>query len=222
MAVAAANTDYSSVIASVNGKSATTNATQEMSDRFLKLLVTQLKNQDPMNPMDNAEMTSQLAQMSTVEGINRLNDSMAGLLSSYQAAQTLQATALLGHQVLAEGDVLNLSSGVAVGGADLASAVDSVTVTISDHAGQVLDTLRLGAQPAGELRFAWDGTDANGNALADGKYNFTVSAKTAGETVAATSLTLAPVSSVSMQNGTVSLELSGLGERTLNQIRQIF
>lgn len=222
MAVAAANADYSNVISSLNGTAASVSATQEMSDRFLKLLVTQLKNQDPMNPMDNAQMTSQLAQMSTVEGINRLNDSMAGLLSSYQTAQTLQATALLGHQVLTEGDVLNLSGGTAVGGADLTSAADSVTVTVSDRAGQVLDTLELGAQPAGELHFAWDGTSASGNVMADGQYRFTVSAETAGENVAATSLALVPVSSVSLQNGAVSLELSGIGARSLNQIRQIF
>jgi len=222
MAVAAANADYSNVIASLNGTAAATSATQEMSDRFLKLLVTQLKNQDPMNPMDNAEMTSQLAQMSTVEGINRLNDSMAGLLSSYQSAQTLQATAMLGHQVLAEGDILNLSGGTTVGGADLAAAADSVTVTVSNGAGQVLDTLELGSRPAGELHFAWDGSDANGNVMADGQYKFTVSAKSAGETVAATPLALVPVSSVSMRNGTVSLELSGLGARSLDQIRQIF
>lgn len=74
----------------------------ELSDRFLKLLVTQLKNQDPMNPMENAELTTQLAQMSTVEGVNRLNDTMDGLAAQFRASQVLQGSALLGRAVLAE------------------------------------------------------------------------------------------------------------------------
>jgi len=216
-------TDYSSVIASINGSGTqATSATQEISDRFLKLLVTQLKNQDPMNPMENAEMTMQLAQMSTVEGINKLNSSMETLLSGYQAAQSMQATSLLGHSVLTEGNVLSLSGGSAVGAAELAGVADTVTVKVLGAGGQLLDTLDLGRQSAGEIRFGWDGVDANGNRMTDGTYTFSVSAEYARNPVAVTPLSLVPVSSVRMLDGTVSLELSGIGERPLADVRQVF
>ncbi|NTV95918.1 MAG: flagellar hook assembly protein FlgD [Thiobacillus sp.] len=220
---AATQTDYSSLIASLNTtKSTATSSVQEIGDRFLKLLVTQLKNQDPMNPMDNADMTMQLAQMSTVEGINKLNTSMEGLLSSYQSAQTMQATGLIGHQVLTEGNLMTLSSGQALGAANLAAAADEVTVTVLDSSGKVVDTLELGAQKAGQLGFAWDGLDTAGNVMADGSYRFTVSAKSDGELVTTTPLALTTVGSVRIENGTVSLDLSGIGQRTLDKVTQIF
>jgi flagellar basal-body rod modification protein FlgD len=224
MAVAAAQNDMSSVIAAINGagKTGSSGAMKEVEDRFLKLLVTQLKNQDPMNPMENAEMTMQLAQMSTVEGINKLNANMESLLAGYQAAQTLQATALLGHQVLTEGNVMSLVDGQAVGAAELSAPADRVTVQVLGSAGQVLDTLEMGAQPAGEVRFAWDGVAADGSALPNGQYGFLVSAQAGGQAIAATPLALVQVSSVRMQDGNVSLELGGIGQRTLGQVRQVF
>lgn len=223
MSVSASQTDYSSVISAINSSSSgSTSSIQEVEDRFLKLLVTQLKNQDPMNPMENAELTMQLAQMSTVEGINQLNASMESLLAGYQSAQTLQATSMIGHQVLAEGDVMTLADGQAVGAAELATAADQVTVTVLDSTGKVLDTLQLGSQDAGQISFSWDGTDAAGNALADGNYQFEVSATTAGEAVDTTPLALAQVGSVVVQNGVVSLDLAGIGQRTLDQVRQVF
>lgn len=224
MSVASTQTDYASAIAAINsgGSTGSQSAIQDVEDRFLKLLVTQLKNQDPMNPMENADLTMQLAQMSTVEGINKLNTSMTSLLAGYQSAQTLQATALLGRQVLTEGSIMALSDGQAVGAAKLDAAADQVTVSVLDSSGQVLDTLDLGPQAAGQVRFAWDGTDSAGNAMADGTYRFAVTAKAAGEEVTATPLALVPVTSVLIENGTVSLELSGIGQRSLDQVTQIF
>jgi flagellar basal-body rod modification protein FlgD len=222
MSVAAAQND-SSVISALNGASGLgAGGIKEVEDRFLKLLVTQLKNQDPMNPMENAEMTTQLAQMSTVEGINKLNASMESLLAGFQSSQTLAATSLLGHSVLTEGNVMTLADGLAGGAAELSAAADRVTVKVVSSSGQVLDTLEMGAQPAGEVRFAWDGTDANGNVLPNGQYSFAVSAVSGGSAVAVTPLALVPVSSVRMQDGNVSLELSGIGQRTLGQVRQVF
>lgn len=219
----ATQTDYSSLIASLNAtKSTAANSIQEIGDRFLKLLVTQLKNQDPMNPLDNADMTMQLAQMSTVEGIGKLNSSMETLLASYQGAQTMQAAGLIGRHVLTEGSVMTLSDNEAVGAAVLASAADEVTVTVLDGAGKVVDTLDLGAQKAGQISFAWDGLDTAGNPMADGRYRFTVSARADGEVVTTTPLSLVPVNSVRIDKGTVSLELGGIGSRTLDQVTQIF
>lgn len=204
-----------------NGK-ASASATAEMSDRFLKLLVTQLKNQDPMNPMENAELTSQLAQMSTVEGISELNESMNGLLSQYRSSQVLQGAALVGRQVLAEGDHLQLTSAGAMAGVDLADAVDSLQIKVLDANDSVVRTLNLGKQDAGLVRFGWDGKDTAGNALAEGEYSFEVEAKAADNVVTATAYALGSVLSVSLNAGDMEAEISGLGARSLGQVRQIY
>ncbi len=193
MAVSAVQNDSNaSLIASLNGAttSKATSATTEASDRFLKLLVTQLQNQDPMNPMENAELTTQLAQMSTVEGINKMNASLDGLVAQFKASQVLQGASLVGRQVLAEGDVLNLGSGGAAGAIELDGAADSVKVKVFGGNGALLQTLDLGKQDAGLVRFAWDGTDADGVAQALGEYTFSAAANAGAASVAATQFTL--------------------------------
>ncbi len=216
MSVAAVASD-STQTAGLTGKTAT--AAQEMSDRFLKLLVTQLKNQDPMNPMDNAELTSQLAQMSTVEGVNKLNESLSSFVKSSQA---LQGGSLVGHTVLTEGDVLELTSAGAAGGMELASAADSVKVDVVDSDGNVVKTLDLGKQDAGLVRFAWDGKDKDGVRLTDGEYAFKVQATAAGKDVEATPYGLGSVLSVTLNDSGMTAEVAGLGMRGLDQIKQIF
>ncbi len=218
-------TDNSTTLAaqlSGAGTSSATSASTEASDRFLKLLVTQLKNQDPLNPMDNAEITSQLAQMSTVEGVNKLNTSMDGLLTQMRATQALQGASLIGRQVLAEGNQLNLGAAGAAGGVDLAGTVDTLKVDILNASGGVVRSLDLGAQPAGLARFGWDGLDAAGNALAEGAYAYKVTASAAGKTVDATQYSLAEVLSVSLASGGVDVELTGLGSLGLDKVKQIF
>lgn len=224
MAIAAVQTNpQTDLVASLNGiNTSTTTSAQEMSDRFLTLLVTQLKNQDPMNPMENAELTSQLAQMSTVEGVNKLNDGLAALNAQFQASQVIQGASLVGRPVLAEGDALNLSGTGAVGGVVLDSAADSVKVQVLDSTGSVVRTLDLGKQDAGLARFAWEGNDSNGVRLADGAYSFQVQATAAGKTVPSTSYALGEVMSVALNNGAMDVEISGLGNRAMDQIKQIF
>ena len=225
MAVSAVQNDSNaSLIASLNGAttSKATSATTEASDRFLKLLVTQLQNQDPMNPMENAELTTQLAQMSTVEGINKMNASLDGLVAQFKASQVLQGASLVGRQVLAEGDVLNLGSGGAAGAIELDGAADSVKVKVFGGNGALLQTLDLGKQDAGLVRFAWDGTDADGVAQALGEYTFSAAANAGAASVAATQFTLGSVLSVSLNESDMDVEIDGLGERGLSQIRQVF
>src|SRR5258708_22556591 len=110
-------------------------------DRFVELLATQLRNQDPLNPMDNAQMTSQLAQISTVTGVNKLNDTMSALSAMLGSNQYLQAAGLVGHAVLTPGNKLQLASGNAAGGIKLASPADHVVVTISDANGLAVTTI---------------------------------------------------------------------------------
>ena len=214
-------TDLVSMLNGTAGKTSQT-AVEEMSDRFLKLLVTQLKNQDPMNPMENAELTTQLAQMSTVEGINKLNDGLAALNSQYKATQVLQGASLVGRSVLAEGDALTLTSAGAVGGMTLDSKADSVKVQVLNSNGALVQTLDMGKQDAGLVRFAWDGKDSNGVAQAQGEYSFKVVATAAGESVDHTTYSLGSVQSVALNDSGVEVEVSGLGNRSLDQIKQIF
>lgn len=223
MAVAATQNDNTSVIAALNSVGGTgKSGVAEAQDRFLKLLVTQLQNQDPLNPMENAELTMQLAQMSTVEGINNLNSSLSSLLEGYRASQTLQAASLVGHTVLAEGNVLTLKDAVAGGGAVLDGPADSVAVEIYNGSGRLMRTLDLGAQDAGIVRYGWDGLDASGAQLPDGYYQARVVATRAGGQVETTPLMLAGVSSVVLDGGDMLIDLGALGQVGLAQVRQIY
>jgi flagellar basal-body rod modification protein FlgD len=198
----------------------TTAASSE--DRFLKLLVAQMQNQDPLNPMDNAQVTSQMAQISTVQGIEKLNTTLASLLGGVNSAQPLQAASLVGHNVLAPGSSLILQNGDAEGGAVLAQGVDSLIVTIKDSTGRVLHTADLGAQPAGTTRFSWDGSTDSGVAAVNGIYQFSLSGQAAGQNVTPDPLTVGQVTSVTPGDKGVTLGVGGLGDYSLTQIKQIF
>ena len=221
-------TDYSALVGKLNGSSGagtsstSVSATQEMGERFLKLLVTQLKNQDPMNPMENAELTTQLAQMSTVEGITKMNTTLESLASQFRANQVLQGSALVGRQVMAEGNGLNLTSAGAAGGFDLAKAASQVNVQILNDAGTVVEEIELGKLDAGFHRFVWDGLDAKGALQAQGKYSYRVEAKAGQNDVTATPYALGSVLSVALAQDRMDLEVSGLGMRSMDQVKQIF
>jgi flagellar basal-body rod modification protein FlgD len=214
--------DLVSAINGSNGGVGSASTVEEMSDRFLKLLVTQLKNQDPMNPMENAELTSQLAQMSTVEGINKLNDGMSALSAQFRASQVIQGASLVGHQVLAEGDVFKLTAAGAAGGFDLASRADKVNVQVLNSGGSLVHSFELGAKDAGLQRFAWDGYDSNGARLPEGDYFFQVQASAADKPVVNTTYSLGSVLSVALTGDAMDVEVSGLGSRTMDQIKQIY
>lgn len=207
---------------STGSTAASKTAAQESEDRFLKLLVTQMKNQDPLNPLDNAEVTSQMAQLSTVTGINQLNDAVKALSDSFAASQSLQAAALVGHGVMIEGNRLELSNGSAYGGVDLAQAVDKLTVMIKDASGRVIHTADLGPQDgAGSVAFQWDGSMDGGGVAPGGAYAFEVAAELGGNKVAATALSVGVVDSVSLGAQGATLNVSGFGPMALSQVKQI-
>lgn len=201
--------------------SSTTSQISEAQDRFLKLLTTQLKNQDPLNPLDNAQVTSQLAQISTVSGIEKLNSTLQLLMSGMQDSQATQAASLVGHGVLVPGTTLQLTSGSAVGGIELEGAADNVTVTVKDANGIVVRTLSLGAQTAGVHNFAWDGKADNGAQAADGNYSISVSAKQGSNEVKVSALSLAAVRSVLRNGQGFTLDLGALGTFTMDDVKQI-
>ena len=177
------------------------------SDRFLKLLVTQLQNQDPLNPMDNAQVTSQMAQISTVTGIDKLNSTMASFNGQMLQMQSLQGASLVGRAVTLEGNRLDIVDGTAVGGFDIASAADAVDIEILDGAGRTVDTLQLGAASAGRNGFVWDA----GDVAADAGYRFRVKAAAGGTALDATPLMRDRVNAVSIVGDALELQTDWSG-----------
>lgn len=209
--VNATNASNSSIFAALNGSNGTSSSASsaaDMRDNFLTLFVTQLKNQDPLNPMDNAQMTTQLAQINTLKGIEEMNTSLASLLSAYNTSQALQAAGAIGSQILVEGNAMTLSGGAAQGGVTLASPADSVVLTIKDASGRVVQTEELGKQDAGMVAFNWDGKNAAGVQQADGQYTFSVKATSGGASVTATPIQVGKVAAVVKSGSSFVLELS--------------
>lgn len=177
------------------------------SDRFLKLLVAQMQNQDPLNPMDNAQVTSQMAQINTVNGIEKLNTSVAGLSSQFVQMQALQGASLVGRDVIVEGNRMDIDEGQGQGGFELASAADGVKVEVLNASGKVIDTLSLGAQSAGMHSFDWDATAHAG----DKGISFRVLSTRGGVEAKETPLMRDRVDAVSTSGTGFKLELAGSG-----------
>ena len=217
---------------SITGQNATSAATssnvsnEDSEQRFLKLLVTQLNNQDPLNPMENAELTSQLAQMSTVSGIEKLNSTLSGLVNQTSSNQLLQATSLIGYNVLSPGDTLTTktpeegkepaSQAFAV---ELPGTASDVDIKIVDGTGKVVRTISAGSMTEGVNAVTWDGKDDTGAVVPAGAYRFTVEATNGSATVEATSLTFSQVAAVKQGTNGVSLELMTGNNISLSDVR---
>ena len=193
----------------------------DLQNRFLTLLTAQIRNQDPLNPLDNSQMTSQLAQISTVDGIERLNATLQALMSNSNESAAVQAAALVGHGVLVPGSGLRLDQGVALGGIELAEPADRVRVSIKDSNGLAVRTLDLGAREAGSHILRWDGKDDGGAQTTDGAYTIAIEAIRGDAKVAATALELGVVSSIVRAGQSISLNVGTLGAFKLDDIRQI-
>lgn len=231
------NDDLINAMNTRDAKAAAKGSVQETEDRFLKLLVAQMQNQDPLNPMDNAEVTSQMAQLSTVTGINRLNETLDLLMESLSSNQTLEATAMIGHGVLVGGNSLVLSkapdtegedgetitgASLAVLGIELEDSASNVMVKIYNENGAVVHTIGLGAADAGVIPLSWDGAMDDGSTAPPGKYTFTVEASKNGQSVKASTLSFGEVMSVTKgKDNSVSLNVLTVGSVKLTDIRQI-
>ncbi len=201
--------------ASASAKAATdADASQ---DRFLKLLVAQLNNQDPMNPMDNAQMTSQMAQINTVTGIQQVNATLQSMAEQFSGMQVLQGSSMVGHNVLIEGNTLSRNNGVASGAIDLGGKADNVKIEILSPGGQVLDTLNLGAKDAGRHTFDWDATSD----LGTGEPSYRVTATQGGNAVSNTALVRDTVTAVSSENGVMTVQLQGRGAVAYTNVKAI-
>lgn len=194
----------------------------EQEDRFLRLLVAQMRNQDPLNPLDNAQVTTQMAQISTVTGVEKLNGSVDKLSQTLIAAQSLQSTDVIGRNVLAPGAWLALGATGATAALDLASAADRVQITITTAGGAVVRRIEYGAQAAGIAGFHWDGLTEAGNRAPAGTYSFQVAASSGGRPVAATPLASGRIDGVGISNGAVHLSVEGGADLPVSEVRRIY
>lgn len=189
---------------------------------FLRLMTTQLQNQDPFKPMESGEFLSQIAQFSTVSGVQQLNDAFAGLSSSLTANQTLQAAQLVGHGVLVDSDIAYLpAEGGLRGAAELPSG-GALFVDVLDSSGQIVRQLDLGTQAAGTRHFSWDGLDAAGNRLPAGGYGLRARLGEGAGQIAVDTLAVGQVRSVALGVNGLSLDLEGLAPVALADVQQIF
>jgi len=218
MAVAATSTTSDVTVASSPASSAAADATIT-SDRFLKLLVAQMKNQDPLNPMDNAQVTSQMAQINTVTGIDKLNSTVAGLSAQFMQMQAMQGASLVGHDVIVAGNKLDVDapSAVGQGGFEIQTPADAVKVEILAPSGAVLQTLNLGAQGAGMHSFDWPaGTATDSSGL-----TFRVSATAGGVSIASTALMRDRVDAVTTNGNSFNLELEKSGSTPYSSVKAL-
>ncbi len=178
---------------------------QAAQDRFLKLFIAQLNNQDPMNPLDNAQMTSQMAQINTVTGIQQVNQTLKSLADQFSMGQGLQGASLVGRQVIAQGNALAVEGGNAQGSFSLAQPADSVRVDVLSTTGELLGTVDMGSRTTGMHNFSW----ALGNVDPARVGGMRVNATSGGQAVAGIPLARQTVESVAMVDGSLRMRTTG-------------
>lgn len=209
-------------VLSSSNTSGTGNNAQDLQNQFLTMLVTQLKNQDPTNPMDNSQLTTQLAQINTLSGIEKLNTTLGSISGQISTSQSLQSSTLIGHGVMVNGGQILVGNGTTTPfGVELTSASTGASATIKDAGGNVIDTVDLGALSAGVHTFSWDGKLTDGSVAPDGKYSVAIAASNGNTQLVAQPLNYAYVNGVSTANNTTELDLGTMGSATLDDVRQI-
>ncbi|MBY8959431.1 MULTISPECIES: flagellar hook assembly protein FlgD [unclassified Pseudomonas] len=194
-------------------------------DAFLQLLVTQLKNQNPLDPQDNSAFVAQLAQFSSLEGITTLNSTVSSLAGNYSSSQALQASSLVGRNVIVQTNTVQLddpSKGM-TGSVTVPSSIAGGTVSITDSSGTVVRTIDLGSRAAGSASFTWDGKDKDGNLVKTGTYTVKANASINGTATDMATYLPATVNSVtiSQTGGELMLNLSGKGTVALSKVQTI-
>jgi flagellar basal-body rod modification protein FlgD len=191
---------------------------------FLELMVTQLTHQDPMQPMQSGEFYTQIAQFSTVAGIQELQQTFSQVASALYSSQALQASAMVGRSVLVSSSAAHLASGGTVSGVvDVPRDSSQVNVDVYDPAGQLVRRLSLGEQPAGKASFTWDGLDGEGKPAAPGAYHLEATMLLGGETYGIDAMLETRIDSVTVDTGGqgILLNLAGGSQTTLASVREI-
>ena len=192
-------------------------------NEFMKLMIAQMENQNPLEPQDNGEFISQLAEFSSLEEMQGISSSVNNLSSQFQSSQALQASAMVGRTVLVPATESPLDSNGAISGVvDLQKSTSSLNISIFNGSGELVNQFDLGQQPAGTVPFIWDGTNTKGEQMPFDDYTIKAQASRTGESEQASTLLSAHVNSVSIaQGGGISLNLFGMGTIPLDQVREI-
>ncbi len=201
-----------------NAKATAANDPAASQDRFLKLLVAQLNNQDPMNPLDNAQMTSQIAQINTVTGIQQLNTTMQSMAAQFNSLQVMQGTTLVGRNVMTEGSGMTVVDNVGKAGFEIAYPATKVEVEIVTPGGQVVDTVDLGPKEMGRHNFDWDASGYKGSKEG---LQFRVKAVNGATTLEYTALTQSKVTGAGATDGQLVLTLANGKNINYSQIKSI-
>ena len=207
------------------GLASQANDSKATEDQFLKLLLAQMQNQDPLNPLDNAQVTTQLAQISTVSGIEEMNKTMQSLLEKSNVSSPVNSANMIDRQVLVTGDLMKLSNEVDAtvnAGADLSSSASSVEVQIFDGKGDTVRTIQLGPQAAGLVTFQWDGMNDEGESMPAAEYRFQVSAESDAGVQVAAPLMAARVTGVTQADNALSYRLANGATIPTEQVRGVF
>ncbi|MCC7256897.1 MAG: flagellar hook assembly protein FlgD [Gammaproteobacteria bacterium] len=194
-------------------------------EEFLKLMLTQFRNQDPLKPQDPAEFLSQLAQVSSVTGIAEMKNSIATLADSLYAGQALQAASVVGRSVLAPSDAATLAAGETVRGAvDLPASTQAGFVRVLDGSGALVREIPLGPRAAGLASFEWDGRTATGQGAAPGSYRIVAGYRSSGQEIAADTFVAKRVASVALGGDGGRTEITTTDNQTLGlgEVRAIY
>ncbi|MCK4710190.1 MAG: flagellar hook assembly protein FlgD [Gammaproteobacteria bacterium] len=206
-------------------QTSTTKGNDELGQaEFLELMTKQLEFQDPLEPMENGDFIAQMAQFSATSGIADLNTAFSEMSTAFQSNQALQASTMVGRDVLISGNQVRLESdGNIAMAVDLNQSASSVRVNITDASGQLVHQVDLGSQPAGLIDFQWDGLGANGERVNSGLYNITAEINENGSIVVGETLVSVQVESVTLgQAGQdLTLTVSDQGDINMSQIRKI-
>jgi flagellar basal-body rod modification protein FlgD len=194
---------------------------------FLKLLIAQIKNQSPLKPQENGEFLGQMAQFSTVSGLQKMQQSLDTLTQSMTSNQALQASSLVGRNVLVPSSNGYLPEGTGdrfFGAVDIPASSGNAEVQITNGAGTVIKNLPMGNRPEGLARFAWDGTDNNGRAMPPGNYKMVAIATVDGKQQSLATHYVAPVESVTLgrNGGKMTLNVAGVGSLGIDEVKEIF
>jgi flagellar basal-body rod modification protein FlgD len=221
-------TDYlKSLQAPTSGKTgdSTTGANSLGKDSFLQLLVTQMQNQNPLDPQDNSEFVAQLAQFSSLETMQNLSTSVDAIGGMYQSSQALQASSLVGRSVIAEAGSTNVDTTKGMSGTVVVPGASSLTtVKIYDSTGtNVVRTIDLGDAKAGNTPFEWDGKDEAGQPVESGNYSFVATGTVEGANTGFKTYLPATVSSVTMgtSGAAMTLNLANGSNIALSKVQQI-
>jgi len=201
----------------------TANKNELGKNEFMELMIAQLKNQNPLEPQNNGEFISQLAQFSSLEEIQSLSGSVDDMASQFRSTQALQASAMVGRTVLAPSDIGILgASGEISGNVEVPASTSGLRVSIENSVGERVRQMDLGSQQAGVTGFDWDGKDGNGNSLPPGPYRIVAEASYPDGQQQLGTMVSANVDSVSLgQGGSVTLNLAGMGSIALSDVQQI-